>query len=79
MRILQTLIEKSSRIPFLRPFIRKEFLHYTWISIVISVLNIFFLWLFIDVFDIHTVLASVIVIGATFIGRYLWYRATNVF
>lgn len=52
---------------------RKQFAHYTWIGIFISLLNIFLLWLFIDVFQIPTVLSSIIVIGATFIIRYLLF------
>jgi len=36
-----------------RLFWDKKFFHYTWIAVFISALNVFFLWLFIDVFDIE--------------------------
>lgn len=54
-------------------FFNKQFLHYSWIGIFISVLNIFLLWLFIDVLHIPTVTSGVIVVGATFIIRYVLY------
>ena len=57
-----------------RLFIDKKFLHYTWTSIFISVLNVFLLWLFIDMFEIPTIVSSVVIIGATFILRYLLFR-----
>jgi putative flippase GtrA len=56
-----------------RLFWDKRFLNYTWIGILISLLNVFLLWLFIDILDIPTVVSSVVVIGATFIIRYLLY------
>lgn len=61
-----------------RLFWDKKFLHYTWIGIFISLLNIFLLWLFIDVFDIPTVIASAVVIGATFIFRYILFDIHKV-
>ena len=60
-------------------FLNKQFFHYTWVSIFISVLNIFLLWLFIDIFDIPTVLSSTVIIGATFIIRYFLYRRFETF
>ena len=58
-----------------RLFLDKKFAHYTWIGIFISLLNIFLLWLFIDKFDIPTVIASTMVVAGTFILRYiLFYR-----
>lgn len=61
-----------------RLFWDKRFFNYTWIGIVISLLNIFLLWLFIDVFRIPTVVSSVIVIGATFIIRYILYISAKM-
>ena len=58
-------------------FFDKRFVRYTWVGIVISVLNVFLLWLFIDVLHIQTVISSAVVIGATFIIRYLLYVYTN--
>lgn len=56
-----------------RLFWDKKFLHYTWIGIFISLLNIFFLWLLIDIFDIGTVISSILVVGGTFILRYILF------
>jgi putative flippase GtrA len=61
-----------------RLFWDKKFFNYTWIGILISLLNIFLLWLFIDVFNIPTVISSVIVIGATFIIRYVLYNVAKM-
>ena len=55
-------------------FFDKKFVHYTWISVFISLLNIFLLWLFIDKFGIPTIISSSTIIGATFIIRYFLYR-----
>lgn len=57
---------------FKRLLLDKKFFHYAWIGVLISGLNIFLLWLFIDIFGIPTVIASAIVIGGTFILRYIF-------
>lgn len=54
-----------------RLFWDKKFMHYTWIGVFISFLNIFFIWLLIDIFNVPTVIASTVVIGLTFILRYI--------
>jgi putative flippase GtrA len=66
--------QKAQNTPFLKMFCDKKFVHYTWISGAYSVLNIFLLWLFIDIWKIPTVISSAIVIGATFILRYVFFR-----
>ncbi|MDP3988701.1 MAG: methyltransferase domain-containing protein [bacterium] len=58
-------------------FYNESFFHYTWIGIVVSVLNVFLLWLFIDVWDMLTVPASIIVVGINFILRYVLLRFTK--
>lgn len=63
---------------FGRLFVDRKFFYYTCIGILISVLNIFLLWLFIDVFGIPTVISSTVVIGATFIFRYVLFRVFGV-
>ncbi|MBI5138661.1 MAG: GtrA family protein [Candidatus Vogelbacteria bacterium] len=55
-------------------FLDKKFFHYTWIGIFISVLNVFLLWLLIDILSISTVVSSILVIGLTFIIRYVLFR-----
>ncbi|MSU74065.1 hypothetical protein EXS56_02915 [Candidatus Kaiserbacteria bacterium] len=52
-------------------FLDKKFFHYTWIGIVISVLNILLLWLFIDILGIPTVISSTIVVLGNFFLRYV--------
>ncbi len=56
-----------------RMFIHKKFAHYFWISVFVSLFNIFLLWLFIDIVGIPTIISSVIVIGSTFIFRYVLF------
>lgn len=59
-------------------FISREFFHYFWTGGLFTVLNIFLVWLFIDVLHISTLLSSTIVIGGLFIGRFLVYRFLKV-
>ncbi|MBI2065649.1 MAG: GtrA family protein [Candidatus Zambryskibacteria bacterium] len=54
-----------------RLFVDKKFVHYTWISIFISILNIFLIWLLIDIIGIPTLISTTVVIGSTFIIRYI--------
>lgn len=54
-----------------RKFLDKKFFHYTWIGICISVVNVFLLWLLIDVIEIPTVISSIIAVLGTFILRFL--------
>ncbi len=61
-----------------RLFWDKKFAHYTWIGIFISLLNIFFLWLLIDVIEISTVVSSIIVVAVTFILRYILFGLFKV-
>ncbi|MDO8231944.1 MAG: GtrA family protein [bacterium] len=62
-----------------RRFWDKKFLHYTWIGIFVSILNIFLLWLLIDVLGIATVIASIIAVLGTFILRYVLLDSFNSF
>ena len=52
-------------------FCTKKFLRYTGIGILISLFNVFLLWLFIDVFGIGTVTAGFVVTVIIFITRYV--------
>jgi len=71
--IFKQFLTRLQNAKFGRLFFDKKFAHYTWIGIFISVLNIFLLWLFIDIFGIPTVISSTIVIGLTFILRYVLF------
>lgn len=55
-------------------FLNESFLHYFWTGGLFTVLNIFFVWLFIDIFKIPTLISSAVVIGGLFIVRYVVYR-----
>jgi putative flippase GtrA len=55
-----------------------SFFKYAWIGAFFSVLNIFFLWLFIDIFGIPTLISSTIIIGGLFALKYLFYRLTGL-
>lgn len=61
-----------------RLFWSRSFLDYAWVSALFSLANIFFLWLFIDVLRIPTVISSVIVIGGTFVLRYVLFRLIKI-
>ncbi len=74
----QRLLARMRHIPILGLFFEPNFIHYAWIGGFISVLNVFLLWLFIDVLNIATVVASIIVIGGTFLLRYIFLRIFNV-
>ena len=60
--------------PIGRLFLNKSFFHYLWTGGFFTFLNIFFVWLFIDIFEIQTIISSIVVIGGLFISRYLVYR-----
>jgi len=77
-QFLEKTIARLNATKIGRLFLNKKFLHYTWIGIFISVLNIFLLWLFIDVLGIYTVVASTLVIGGTFILRYVLFDSFEV-
>ncbi len=70
--------QRLRHIPVLGLFFDVSFIHYAWIGGFISILNIFLLWLLIDVFQIATVVASIIVIGGTFLLRYIFLRIFKV-
>ncbi len=70
--------EKIKRIPLVGYFWEPSFFHYLWIGALFSAANIFLLWLFIDIFKIPTLASSAIVIGGTFILRYVLFKTTKV-
>lgn len=59
-------------------FMNKQFVHYSWIAVAISLLNIFLLWVLIDLVHLHTVLAGFVVMIITFFSRFLLYSITRV-
>lgn len=58
--------------------IEKEFRKYLFIQILSALLNIYLLWLTIDVFLIPTVLATILVTGILFVGRYGLFEITGL-
>ena len=69
---------KRTKVHIARLFVDRKFLHYTWIGIFISLLNIFLLWLLIDILDISTLVASTIVVTGTFIFRYILFDVFKI-
>lgn len=61
-----------------RLFLNKKFLHYTWIGVFISILNIVSLWLFIDILKVPTIPASTIVVVGNFLLRYILFDAVKI-
>lgn len=61
-----------------RLFFDKKFVHYTWIGIFISLLNIFLLWLLIDIIGIPTVISSALVVVITFVLRYVLFDSFKI-
>lgn len=59
-------------------FLDKKFIHYTWIAVFISLLNIFLLWLLIDIVNIPTIIASTLVVGITFVLRYVLFDSFKI-
>ena len=59
-------------------FLNRKFATYTWIGVFISLLNVFFLWLFIDVAGIGTIISSILVVGGTFILRYVLFDVFKI-
>jgi putative flippase GtrA len=60
-------------------FLDRKFAHYTWIGIFISLLNIFLLWVLIDLMGIPTIIASSLVAILTFLLRYILFDRLKVF
>lgn len=75
---LKKLAALLKGLPIIGFFMERSFFHYLWIGGAYSVLNIFLLWLLIDNFKIPTVISSTIVIGGTFILRYIVFRLFKV-
>lgn len=56
---------------------RRNFLVYSIVGVITSILSVFFLWLTIDVFHMKTVIASSIVIAGLFLLKFLMYQKTG--
>lgn len=56
---------------------RRSFAAYTGVGIFITLLNIVLLWLFIDVFNISTIIASTIVVVGLFLFKFYLYKKTG--
>lgn len=75
---MQEKLEKFKKIPIIGFFAEKSFLHYLWTGGAWTILGIFFTWFFIDILKIPTIIASTIVIGGTFIARYIAFRLLKI-
>jgi hypothetical protein len=74
----EPLIDRIKRLPVIGFFCEKSFLHYLWSGGLFTVLNIFLLWVFIDILKIPTLVASSVIVAGLFILRYVVYRKFNV-
>lgn len=59
-------------------FATRDFFNYFWISVLISLSNIIMLWILIDLLNISTIVSSVLVVGGTFVGRYILFKCFGV-
>ena len=55
-------------------FLHKRFLRYATVNITSMILNVFFVWLLIEIFNIPTVYSSAIVVLVLFIGRFIAFK-----
>ena len=56
---------------------RKNFLIYTYVGLIVSLMNIFFVWLLIDVFHVNTLLSTSLVVGFLFLIKFAIYKKTG--
>lgn len=68
---IKSVYDKARATSFGKLFLDKRFFNYVWVGILISTVNVFLLWLFIDVWHMGTVISGVIVVAGTFIFRYV--------
>jgi len=61
---------------FLGPELGK-FKSYSIIGVVFSLLNIVLLYIFIDIFNIPTIVSGIVVVGSLFILKYVAFRITG--
>ncbi len=66
------------RIPVARYFAERSFIHYTWVGGFFSLISIILLWFFIDILKIPTLVASTLVVGGVFVGRYIFFRILKI-
>lgn len=71
-------LEKLKRIPLIGFFMDRSFFHYLWTGGAWTVLGVFLTWFFIDILKIPTIAASSVVIGGTFIARYVVFRLLKI-
>ena len=76
--ISEETLEKFKKTPLLGFFMEKSFLHYVWTGGAWTILGIFLTWFFIDILEIPTILSSTVVIGGTFILRYVAFRLLKI-
>ena len=56
---------------------RKNFVTYAGVGILITIINIFLLWLFIDIFKIPTIISSITIVGGLFLFKFYLYKKTG--
>ena len=76
--MIQQLLTRFQNHRWFGRFANRRFFNYFWISILVSLINIIALWLLIDFLHIPTLLATTVVIGSTFIGRYILFNRFEI-
>ena len=55
-----------------------NFFTYTYVGVIVTVLNISLLWLFIDIFEIPTLISSTVIVGGLFLFKFYLYKKTGL-
>lgn len=61
----------------LRNKTRRNFTIYTIVGAFISLINIFLVWLLIDIFHVPTLISTAAVVGLLFLVKFIIYRKTG--
>jgi len=76
--MMSKLVVWARNHPVFGRFANRGFFNYFWIGAAISISNVALLWVLIDVLGIPTIVSSVMVVGFTFVGRYLLFKRFHI-
>lgn len=75
---MKEALDKLKNVPVVSFFIDRSFFHYLWSGGLFTVLSIFFVWFFIDVVHLPTIVGSSVSVGGIFILRYVLFRFLKI-
>ena len=55
----------------------RKFVTYSWVGILVTIMQIALLYLFIDIWGIPTIWSSSLIVGGLFVFKYFLYRWTG--